>query len=235
MDKSGSLFTNWLKNFTVIVFNQTFHAVFLMFIMRFLSAFMDKNGGQTLEQFVNYEGIFGVVAIAGMMGLIKLEKLVKDLFGIKDSKLMGGIGDNLAKSMLAIRSGVDLAKRTKEPFDKYNESKKNTAAKRRALDDIKKRNAFIDGLGGSESNGATASATANNNINAANVNAQLGNAQINNQGTGQGGGSGLTNEEALNRLIIALENNANAMQNNSKNKDAMEAYDRKQAEADAQA
>lgn len=218
-DKSSGIFANWLKNFSLIVFTQSFHAVFLMFIMKFLSivtsgTVSNSEGGNFAEK----QGLLAIISIAGMMGLIKFEKFVKGLFGIQDSKMMGGIGDNLAKSLLTIKSGMDLAKRTKEPFDKYNEAKKNRAAKEKAYN---RARALQDAGAKTNAKATTAALNSNNSRTNSNQNFNL-NSSGENAGLGAGNGTGnvqLT-DDALNRLIMALENNANALQQGNANSTA---------------
>ncbi|MDO4283535.1 MAG: hypothetical protein Q4D02_07870 [Clostridia bacterium] len=218
-DKSGGIFSNWLKNFSIIVFTQAFHAVFLMFIMKFLSivsggSVSNADGGNFAEK----QGILAIVSIAGMWGLIKLEKFVKGLFGIQESKMMGGIGENLGKSMMAIRSGIDLAKRTKEPFDKHKEAQKNVEAKRKAYNralDMQKAGAKSNAAAASTNvNSAIGGTTSNQNLNVAGNNPALG------AGSGNGVGNVQLTDDALNRLIMALENNSAALQQGASNSSA---------------
>lgn len=220
-EKSSGIFANWLKNFTTIVFTQSFHAVYLIFIMKFLSQLSDSGtidaGGSNFDR---KQGIIAIVSIAGLWGLIKLEKLIKSTFGIQDSKLLGGIGENFTKAMVGMKSGMALAQRTKEPFTKANEAKKTVAAKQKAYDTAVRRNAAINAAAAEDSAESTTSGGAYNTGNQTN-NTVLqgdnigGNNNLGGSGNGQGSGNGtnvgLTNE-ALNKLIMALENNAAALQ-----------------------
>lgn len=220
-EKSSGIFANWLQNFSTIVFTQSFHAVYLMFIMKFLSQLsiggLDASEG---GNFAQKQGIFAIVSIAGLWGLIKLEKLIKSTFGIKDSKLLGGIGENFTKAMVGMKSGMALAQRTKEPFTKANEAKKTVAAKQKAYDTAVRRNAAINAASAEDSaESSTASGAYNTGNQTNNTVLQGDNIAGNNnlpgsgngQGIGNGANVGLTNE-ALNKLIMALENNAAALQ-----------------------
>lgn len=221
-DKSSGIFASWLQNFATIVFTQSFHAVYLMFIMKFLSVLGKGNIDAASEggNFAQRQGIFAIVSIAGLWGLIKLEKLIKSTFGIKDSKLLGGIGENFTKAMVGMKSGMALAQRTKEPFTKANEAKKTVAAKQKAYDTAVRRNAAINAAAAEDSaESTTAGGTYNTGNQTNNTVLQGDNISGNNslpgsgngQGSGNGTNVGLTNE-ALNKLIMALENNAAALQ-----------------------
>jgi len=220
-EKSSGIFASWLKNFATIVFTQSFHAVYLMFIMKFLSILGSGSIDASKDgSFAQKQGIFAIVSIAGIWGLIKLEKLIKSTFGIQDSKLLGGIGENFTKAMVGMKSGMALAQRTKEPFTKANEAKKTVAAKQKAYDTAVRRNAAINAAAAEDSAESTTSGGTYNTGNQTN-NTVLqgdnigGNNNLGGSGNGQGSGNGtnvgLTNE-ALNKLIMALENNAAALQ-----------------------
>lgn len=232
-NKSEGIFASWLKNFSIVVLTQSFHAVYLMFIMKFISAVMGGEGINAGDSgnFAEKQGILGIISIAGIWGLIKLEKLIKSLFGIQDSRLMGGIGENLTKSMLAIRSGMDLAKRTKEPFDKYKEAQKNTAAKRKAYNTALRKNEYIAGNSSNNTvNGGGTTSNQNYNLNSAGGNAALASASGNGSGNGAGNGNGgaQLSDDALNRLIMALENNANALQQGNSARNLADEFDRQE-------
>lgn len=220
-EKSSGIFASWLQNFATTVFTQSFHAVYLMFIMKFLSQ-LSVGGLDASEggNFAQKQGIFAIVSIAGLWGLIKLEKLIKSTFGIKDSKLLGGIGENFTKAMVGMKSGMALVQRTKEPFTKANEAKKTVAAKQKAYDTAVRRNAAINAAAAEDSaESTTAGGTYNTGSQTNNTVLQGDNINGNNglpgpgngQGSGNGANVGLTND-ALNRLIMALENNAAALQ-----------------------
>lgn len=220
-DKSGGIFANWLKNFSLVVFTQSFHAIFLMFIMKFLSivtqgSVSNAEGGNFAEK----QGLLAIISIAGMMALIKFEKFVKGLFGVQDSKMMGGIGENLSKSLMTIKSGMDLARRTKEPFDKHNEAKKNLAAKEKAYN---RALALRDAGAKNNAKASTTALNARSGGTTANQNFNLNSAGGNNNpglGAGNGVGNVQLTDDALNRLIMALENNANALQQSTSNSTA---------------
>lgn len=229
--ESSGIFANWLRNFATIVFMQSFHAVYLMFIMKFIAVIgCNDHGIMNMgdPDFARKEGVIAIISIVALWGLIKMEKLIKSMFGIQDSKLMGGIGDNLAKSMMSVKSGMDLARRTREPFDKHREAKAEVDAKQKAYDRAVGRRTVINNAIAGEKNTSSLpvnaasqqtltnqtniqqGSTSDTNINTSGAVAVNGNGNGNALGNGTGNVQ-LTND-ALNRLIMALENNSQALQ-----------------------
>lgn len=258
-DKSSGIFSNWLKNFTVMVFTQTFHAVFLMVILKFIAVVSGGNISSGTEadpasgSFVERQGIYSIIIIVAMTSLIKMEKFIKNLFGIQDSKILGGISDNFGKTMVGLKSGMDLVRRTKEPFDKHKEAQANVAAKQKAYNLAKSRNAAINSAavsssqntplpesGGSMSQNVEIQNSASSNAISNNGNAnEYGYGNGNGNGAGNGGSGSGVSEEALNRLIMALENNSMALKQNGGGgsggaaSNAAAKFDANQAEQDA--
>lgn len=225
-DKSSGIFSSWLKNFTVMVFTQSFHAIFLMIILKFIavvsggSISSGDESNTAAGSFVEKQGIYSIITLAAMTSLIKMEKFIKDLFGIQDSKMLGGISDNFGKAMIGMKSGMDLVKRTKEPFDKHKEAQANLAAKQKAYNRAKARNAAINSAQTSISQSTSLPAESDSinqnvssqNLDASNVSSSNEYANINGNGNGSGNGTGNgVSEQALNRLIMALENNSQAL------------------------
>lgn len=108
MGRKSGLFDKWFKNFTITVFTQSFHAIFLMFIMYFLSQ---------IQQNVNdADFLVGIISIVGMAAIIKFEKLIKSVFGIEDS-MLGGVNEakNLMKNMMGAKGAVGIAKSVANP------------------------------------------------------------------------------------------------------------------------
>lgn len=121
-DKKSGIFGSWLQNFAMLVFTQSFHAIFLVFVLKMMSVVSAQAAGASIID--KTTGILAVVSIAGSMALIKFEKIIKNLFGINDSKFMGDLAGNFAKSFGTVASGVRLAQRTAEPFKNYSENRK---------------------------------------------------------------------------------------------------------------
>ena len=114
---SGNLFNNWLKNFALTVFTQSFHAFFLVFALQFLSKIQNANVPDGTE------GITAIMAIVVTMALIKFEKLIKDIFGIQDG-MMGDIKTSGAKMLGAAKAVGSLGKTIGDPFIKHEKSKR---------------------------------------------------------------------------------------------------------------
>lgn len=133
--KQGGIFQDWFKNITILIFLQSFHAIFLAFIIQIIGKISNVESKITKFDVVtsaNGEGILAIMTIVSIMSLIKMEKMVKGIFGIQDSKFLSGIGDNMAKSMASIGSTISMAKRTAEPFKQAGEAKKKVIESRQA-------------------------------------------------------------------------------------------------------
>ncbi len=223
-NKSEGIFSSWLKNFVSLVFMQSFHAIFLMMILRFISALVggnivgSKDGslveGADITNYSKKQGLLSILAIGGLMALLKFEKMIKNMFGIQDSKFVGGLGENLTRGMAGIKSAMAMGSRTMEPFKKSKEAQGNLAAARRNTATAQRRLDAIKAAGNApvpaQTQGTLTNAT-NSTINEAG--SQTYNLGGNNN-TGLPAGEGATTQlsaDAINRLIMALENNANAI------------------------
>jgi|GEM_PF-2104715 len=118
----GGLYENWLKNFTLNVMTQSFHAFFLMFVMKMLSTInaIQLDDATKIE---SNEGLLAIMSIVGMMAIIKFEKLFKDLFGIGTS-LSGDLKGAGMKMFMGFQAANSLQKEVREPFKKTSESRK---------------------------------------------------------------------------------------------------------------
>ena len=128
--KNQSIFAMWLKNFTALVFTQSFQAIFMMFIIvivnKFIvsgaSEYVTSNGGIFVSSLkpenvqstlasgtkvyamvkldpngitsgkINNNTIISFVVFIGLTALIKMEKLIRGIFGIEETPLMGDLG-----------------------------------------------------------------------------------------------------------------------------------------------
>lgn len=127
-DGKGGIFSSWFNMFVSNVLMQSFHAIFMMFLLKFISI-INNTGNQAAS--TNYDFLIGILLIAGIMGIIKFDNLVKKIFQIKDNSEVGSLGHNFYKTMQGIRSGGELISRTTEPFKKHAELK----GKRQDLDE----------------------------------------------------------------------------------------------------
>ena len=135
--KQGGIFQDWFKNIATLIFLQSFHAIFLAFIVEIIGKISNVENQITTfkpvaEGAQNGEGVLAIMTIVSVMSLIKMEKMIKGIFGIQDSKFLGGIGDNMTKSMASIGSAISMAKRTAEPFKQAGEAKKKITESRQA-------------------------------------------------------------------------------------------------------
>jgi len=148
----GGIFEDWLRNIAILIFTQSFHAIFLVFIMQ-LMQIVSNSGPQaaSVEEYMKTFGysdaIFSIITIVGMTALLKMEKMIKGMFGMKDSKYNGGIGDNFAKSMAGMKSAASLVGRTAKPVMKtgklMKEKKLNAKSMLDTLADIDKKKAKV--------------------------------------------------------------------------------------------
>ena len=168
MGKQGGIFQAWLKNFMVIVFLQTFQAIFLSFIIQIVGGITSAMGSVSVSDSGDKEGMLAIVAMVSIMSLIKMEKMIKSIFGIEDSKFLGGVGDNFAKTMAGMKSAVNMAQRTAEPIKDVKSSRdrirKARAGQERATNTINSigggsstKNVAIGGGGSGGGNPATLS------------------------------------------------------------------------------
>ena len=113
MGKQGGILQAWFKNFTILVFTQTFHAIFLSFIISIIGTISIENVSlekpkadveaeiESQNNQLTAEAVLPIISMVSIMALIKMEKMIKNIFGIEDSKFLGGVGENFAKSILA--------------------------------------------------------------------------------------------------------------------------------------
>lgn len=136
MGKKGGLYENWLKTFTINIMTQSFHAFFLMFVMKMLSEFgnigADEGGLFVGGEFnagalVDTDGLVAIMSIVGMMSIIKFEKLFKKLFGLEDS-ISGDLKGAGAKMFMGLQAANSLQSEIREPFKKSSESKRRMAS-----------------------------------------------------------------------------------------------------------
>jgi len=122
-EKAKGLYENWLKNFTLNVMIQSFHAFFLLFIMQMLSA-VNYTEIQDSSKLKSGDGLLAIMSIVGMMALIKFEKLIKDLFGIKDS-MAGSAKASGIQAFAGLKAAGNFANEVKKPIVNYSKSKRN--------------------------------------------------------------------------------------------------------------
>ena len=123
MDKKKGIFENWLSTFMVIVFTQSFHAMFMVFTIKMIYNLL-KEQTDTSTYFSNAYGLIGLIMIVASMAIIKFEKLIKNLFGINTSALLGGTAESFTGSLAALQSAKKMAERTAQPFIEHKKKGK---------------------------------------------------------------------------------------------------------------
>ena len=123
--KQSTIFKKWLKNFTITVFMQSIHALYMVVVLQILSKLYAKSGfsGMSSTQ-------IGIITIVLTTGLVKLEKLFKSLFNIEDG-LAGDLKDgskSLFKAMGAVKGLAAGAKAVGDNAGKYKEASKKKKA-----------------------------------------------------------------------------------------------------------
>ena len=119
--KKGGIFEEWFRNISVLIFLQSFHAIFLAFVCELIHGVSVQEVQGDFTDFLTgtdygTDGVLAILTIVSMTALIKMEKMIKEIFGIKGSKFVGGIGENFAKSMAGIKSAASMGVRTAKPI-----------------------------------------------------------------------------------------------------------------------
>ncbi len=134
--KQSTIFKNWLQNFSVTVFMQSIHAAYMVVVLQILA----KLYAQSTWSIYNLNAMqVGIVTIVLTTGLVKLEKLIKSLFGIGDS-LAGSLkdgGKGMLKALGAVK-GLEVAgKAIKDNAPKMRDAAKRRQASAKTLDTLK--------------------------------------------------------------------------------------------------
>lgn len=204
MNNKSGVFLTWFQNFAMLVFTQSFHAVFMVFVLKMMHAVaVDATGAYVTDRST---GILAIVSIAGAQALIKFEKIIKDLFGIGDSKYMGNLSKNFAKTAAAVGSGVRLAQRTAEPFKGRIENK-------RKVKKLEQDHKWLVNGGIQTSGNKGASPSTNPDVPDVPLNENSNNGSTT-ASTPNSPSSGDTNKQFAD-LIAALNNNTNALSQNT--------------------
>lgn len=222
MGNSKGIFENWLKNFATIVFTQSFQAVFMVFTIKIVYGLIDKRDPtEIMTTFDNRSTLIGIVIIVSSMAMIKFEKLVRKLFGISESDLLGNTNTAFKATLAGLASAGNMAKRTAEPFVKYKDQKRKVDRLKQNRDNLKKE---FDGLNVPQQSGANTNASIGNhsfensnieNLNASNAPAAFvdqhgntlipgSNASNNSSNNGMTGADNANLTNALNNLVNSI-------------------------------
>ncbi len=132
-EKKAGLLEKWFSSFSLAVFEQSFHAIFLtviLVIIRGLEQAATEGYDAGLDMTV---GLFSIVGIAA---ILKFDKLVKGVLGIKGTP-MGSPMENLVKTSKSLQDGTKFAARTAQPFKEYADNKRNEAQLKARRDALK--------------------------------------------------------------------------------------------------
>ena len=207
--RDTGILKTWFQNMVALIFNQSFQAIFLSISIIIIGKVSGtQNDGKS-------DLIEALIVVISLNSVLKFDKLFKEMFGFKDSKILGGINDNAMKGFAAIKSGIALAQRSAEPF------KKRAEAKSRIAEATKKRNKILEQIGQNNTNNITSNVQTNqttqtSNSSSDNQNNQNSNGQQNNNQS-QGAVSNEQLLTALNNLSSALNSNTQ-VQKEDKNK-----------------
>ena len=128
MRKQGGIFQKWFSSFANAVFIQSFHAVILTFALKFLQAFMNMATGTaaagTETDFIkvtlvkpdqDYSIIISVMAFICLTAVTRFEKVLKDLFGIGESKHLGNTIGNFHRVLSGVNATTSMIKKVASP------------------------------------------------------------------------------------------------------------------------
>lgn len=137
--KQSTIFKNWLQNFSVTVFMQTIHAAYMVVELQILAG-VYKNGAFT-GGFNETQA--SLITIILTTGLVKLEKMIKGMFGIGDS-FAGDLKDGskgMMKAFGAIKGAGAAVKSLSDNAPKMKESAKRKQAYTKELNTLKNQQA----------------------------------------------------------------------------------------------
>lgn len=193
--RDTGIFKNWFQNMFALIFNQSFQAIFLCVVIILMGKVDNLKGG-------NMDLIEALIAVISLNAIMKFDKLFKELLGFKDSRIMGGLNENVMRSFAAIKSGMSLAQRSIEPFKKRGEAQRryNAAARKKAkiLNNLSE-------LGNGNSNGNSDGINVNNNNTNTNTTSTNTNSSRNLDSSDRNSETAIIS--AMEKLSRALENN----------------------------
>ena len=136
--KNSGILEEWFRSISTLIFTQSFHAIFMAFILEIISyvSIEQTEYSSASEAWGKNDGILAIISMVALMALIKMEKMIKEMLGIKTSKHMGGVGENFAKSMAGIKSAGSMALRTAKPAMKTGQLIKDKKLNAKAMLDI---------------------------------------------------------------------------------------------------
>lgn len=136
MGKQSTIFKSWLQNFCLTVFMQTIHAMYMVVAFQMIAS-VYNNIGVAADKFTDSQA--AIITIVLTTGLVKLEKLIKSLFGIGDSfsgDLKSG-AKGMVQAMGAVRGIAAGAKAIGDNAGKARDASKRKQAYSKELSNLK--------------------------------------------------------------------------------------------------
>lgn len=197
--RDTGIFKNWFQNMFALIFNQSFQAIFLCVVIILMGKVDNLGSG-------NMDLIEALIAVISLNAIMKFDKLFKELLGFKDSRIMGGLNENVMRSFAAIKSGMSLAQRSIEPFKKRGEAQRRyNAAARKKAKILNNLSELGNGNSNGNSDGINVNNTNTNNNNNTNTTSTNTNSSRNLDSSDRNSETAIIS--AMERLSRALENN----------------------------
>lgn len=103
-DNKQSIFSVWLKQFIALVFTQSFQAIFMVFSLKVMAECISGVSDISVSSdSFTAEGtgyfICSIIAYVSITALVKMEKLIKQLFAFEDSPILGDMSKNMKDLM----------------------------------------------------------------------------------------------------------------------------------------
>lgn len=133
--KQSKVFKSWLQNFSLTVFTQTVHAAYMVVLYKMLASVYAN--GQFTGGFSETQA--SIITIVLTTGLVKLEKMIKSLFGMGDSfagDLKSG-AKGMIKAMGAVKGITEGAKAIGDNVGKAKDAAKRKQAYTKELETLK--------------------------------------------------------------------------------------------------
>ena len=99
-DNKQGIFSVWLKQFIALVFTQSFQAIFMVFSLKVMGECISGVSDISVSSdSFTAEGtgyfLCSIIAYISITALVKLEKLIKQLFAFEDSPILGDMSKNM--------------------------------------------------------------------------------------------------------------------------------------------
>lgn len=133
MKKNQGIFEMWLKNFVSLVFTQSFQAVFLAVSLQILKRVNEIDSEKLAD---SKQMLCAIVAFIALTGVIKLQKLVKGIFGIGDSPLIGDMSKNMKSVLIAGAGAGRMISGIKSAWGGISEAKSKVGAAQRQIRNV---------------------------------------------------------------------------------------------------